>query len=342
MKVLTVLIPVYNTEKYIRRCLDSVTARNVRDDIEVLVVSDGSKDGSEAIAREYEAQYPDTVRVVAKENGGHGSTINKGLELATGKYFRVLDSDDWFDIVGFGEFVARLKNEDADLVVCDYRKEFIYNSQSVPLTYKDLEDGKTYVFDEIDLDILNGEYFVMATSTYKTSVLRDSGLKMLEKTFYVDMQFNVVPMIKVKTFTYYELDVYRYFIGRPDQSMNLNNFVRNQNDHKKMITWIVDFYTDIESNLSDNLRDYLGMIINYTLYTHYMIYCSYDTNRKRAYNEIRAFDKYLLDRNPRLYEKLNEMSDVRAHRKSKFKGVKINNKLWKKLYSFAKLLRRGA
>lgn len=342
MKVLTVLVPVYNTEKYIRRCLDSVTSREVLSDIEVLVVSDGSRDNSEAIARKYEEKYPDTVKVIAKENGGHGSTINKGLELASGKYFRVLDSDDWFDILNFTEFVKRLKSENADLVVCDYRKEFIYKNESEFLGYDNLEDNKTYNFDDIDLDILKGEYFVMATATYKTSILRESGLKMLEKTFYVDMQFNIVPMTKVKTFTYYELDIYRYFIGRPDQSMNLSNFVRNQDHHKKMITWIIDFYTDKEKELSENLHDYLEMIITYTLYTHYMIYCKYDTNHKRAYKEILEFDEYLWNKNPGLYEKLNVMGDVRAHRKAKFKGVKISNKLWKKLYTLAKMLKRGA
>ena len=209
MKSLTILIPVYNTEKYIKRCLDSLLVPEVLDDIEIIVVSDGSKDHSAEIVREYVERYPDTIILIDKENGGHGSTINAGIAAATGKYFRVLDSDDWFNTLEFAEFTARLRNEDADLVVCDYRKEHTYNSQSEYFQYKNLRDGQVYDLDKFDLALLEGEYFVMATSTYKTEILRKSGLKLLEKTFYVDMQYNVDPITRVNNFTYNHFDIYR-------------------------------------------------------------------------------------------------------------------------------------
>lgn len=227
MKILTVIVPVYNTEKYIKRCLDSLDNKEINDKLEVLVVSDGSKDNAINIAKEYSKRLPDTFKIIEKENGGHGSTINKGLELATGKYFRVLDSDDWVDNVNFVEFVKRLEDQDADLVVTDYSKEFIYEGKSEKIIYKNLEPNKKYNFDKFDLNILNGEYFVMATSTYKTEVLRKSNLKLMEKTFYVDMQYNVVPIPYVNSFVYFDLDIYRYFIGRLDQSVNTASFVKN-------------------------------------------------------------------------------------------------------------------
>lgn len=328
MKALTILVPVYNVEKYLKRCLDSILVPDVLDDIEVLIVNDGSKDNSADIAKAYCERFPQTVIFVDKENGGHGSTINVGIEKAQGKYFRVLDSDDWFNTVDFIEFVTRLKNEEADVVLCDYRKEHTYNSVSDYFAYEGLQDSKTYIFDEIDLSILNGEYFVMATTTYRTKVLRLSELKMLEKTFYVDMQFNVVPMTKVETFTYYHLDIYRYFIGRKEQSMNMNNFVRNRDHHKKMIMWLIDYYTDISANLSANKREYIEIILTYTLNTHYSIYCEYDSNHKRAYEEIKAFDNYLWNKNKVLYERLNCMAYVRYNRKTKFRFVKINGQKW--------------
>lgn len=337
MKVLTVLIPIYNTEKYIKRCLDSLLVPDVLDDIEIIAVSDGSKDGSADIVKDYCEKYPETMVFVDKENGGHGSTINVGIKEAKGKYFRVLDSDDWFNTVDFIEFVKRLKNENADLVVCDYRKEHTYNSQSEYFVYDNLEEGKLYKFDEFNLNILKGEYFVMATSTYKTEVLRKSGLKMLEKTFYVDMQFNVVPITEVDTFSYYHLDVYRYFIGRKEQSMNMDNFVRNQNHHKKMIKWLIEYYTEISNNLSSNKKEYIEIILTYTLNTHYSIYCEYDKNHKRAYKEIIDFDKYLLRTNKVLYERLNCMGYVRYNRKTQFKFVRLNGKKW---YTFMSMMRR--
>lgn len=339
MKSLTILIPVYNTEKYIKRCLDSLLVSEVLDDIEILVVSDGSQDRSTEIVQEYVEQYPDTIILIDKDNGGHGSTINAGIVAATGKYFRVLDSDDWFNTLEFIEFVARLKKENADLVVCDYRKEHTYNSKSEYFQYQNLQDGQVYIFDEFDLDILAGEYFVMATSTYKTEILRQSGLKLLEKTFYVDMQYNVVPITRVNNFTYYHLDIYRYFIGRKEQSMNMDNFVRNQEHHKKMIKWLIEYYTKVGDSLSSNKKEYIEIILTYTLNTHYSIYCEYDNNHQRAYREITAFDRYLQQANLVLYERLNCMAYVRYNRKTHFVFVRINGAKWNKMMAGARRLK---
>lgn len=261
------------------------------------------------------------------------------IKEAKGKYFRVLDSDDWFNSTDFVKFVNRLKSEDADLVVCDYRKEHTYNSKSEYFVYKNLEDRKCYCFDDIDLKILEGEYFVMATSTYKTEILRTSGLKMLEKTFYVDMQYNVVPMTKVETFTYYHLDIYRYFIGRKEQSMNMDNFVRNQEHHKKMIKWLIEYYTHISSKLSSNKREYIEIILTYTLNTHYSIYCEYDKDHARAYKEIVDFDQYLLKVNKALYERINCMAYIRYNRKTKFKFVRLNGRKWNTAMKMARRLK---
>ena len=173
MKILTIAVPVYNTEKYISRCLDSMLIDEVLDDIEIITINDGSKDNSINILREYEKKYPNTVVVIDKENGGHGSGVNAGLKNATGKYYRVIDSDDWVNSKDFVTFVKNLKKDDADLVITNYSKEHVYNGASEFLEYKDLEDGKEYDFDTMDLEILHGEYFVMATATYKTETLRN-------------------------------------------------------------------------------------------------------------------------------------------------------------------------
>ena len=256
MKKVSVIVPIYNVEKYIKRCLDSLIVSEIMDDIEILVVNDGGKDHSVEIIQKYVDSYPETVRLIDKENGGHGSTINAGIKEAKGKYFRVLDSDDWFNSTDFVKFVNRLKSEDADLVVCDYRKEHTYNSKSEYFVYKNLEDRKCYCFDDIDLKILEGEYFVMATSTYKTEILRTSGLKMLEKTFYVDMQYNVVPMTKVETFTYYHLDIYRYFIGRDDQSVNEKVMIKRIDQQIRVNKLMADAFHNCQFD-SKHLKKYM-------------------------------------------------------------------------------------
>lgn len=316
MKILTVIIPVYNTEKYIKRCLDSLDNKEINDKLEVLVVSDGSKDNAINIAKEYSKKLPDTFKIIEKENGGHGSTINKGLELATGKYFRVLDSDDWVDSVNFVEFVKRLENQDADLVVTDYSKEFIYDGKSEKLVYKNLEPNKKYIFDKFDLSILNGEYFVMATSTYKTDVLRESNLKLMEKTFYVDMQYNVVPIPYVNSFVYFDLDIYRYFIGRLDQSVNTVSFVKNHLNHDKVVKYLIDYYSGLK-DIGNTKREYIKIILKYILFTHYSIYCIYFKKKTNGYKLVKEFDKYLYNKNKELYD-VSNISFIKIYRNLKF------------------------
>lgn len=316
MKILTVIVPVYNTEKYIKRCLDSLDNKEINDKLEVLVVSDGSKDNAINIAKEYSKRLPDTFKIIEKENGGHGSTINKGLELATGKYFRVLDSDDWVDNVNFVEFVKRLEDQDADLVVTDYSKEFIYEGKSEKIVYKNLEPNKKYIFDKFDLNVLNGEYFVMATSTYKTEVLRKSNLKLMEKTFYVDMQYNVVPIPYVNSFVYFNLDIYRYFIGRLDQSVNTASFVKNHLNHDKVVKYLIDYYSNL-TDISDTKKEYIRIILKYILFTHYSIYCIYFKKKRQGYKLVKEFDKYLYNKNKELYD-VSNISFIKIYRNLKF------------------------
>lgn len=316
MKTLTVIVPVYNTEKYIKRCLDSLDNKEINDKLEVLVVSDGSKDNAINIAKEYSKRLPDTFKIIEKENGGHGSTINKGLELATGKYFRVLDSDDWVDNVNFVEFVKRLEDQDADLVVTDYSKEFVYEGKSEKIVYKNLEPNKKYIFDKFDLNILNGEYFVMATSTYKTEVLRKSNLKLMEKTFYVDMQYNVVPIPYVNSFVYFDLDIYRYFIGRLDQSVNTASFVKNHLNHDKVVKYLIDYYSNL-TDISDTKKEYIKIILKYILFTHYSIYCIYFKKKRQGYKLVKEFDKYLYNKNKELYD-VSNISFIKIYRNLKF------------------------
>ena len=334
MKTLSIAIPVYNTEKYVKRSVDSILVKDIINDIEIILVNDGSKDRSIDILKEYEKKYPETVVVIDKENGGHGSTINSALKVATGKYFRVLDSDDWFNSRDLVTFVNNLKNEDVDLVITNYRKEFVYNGASEKIKWKKLEDGKTYNFDEFDLSLLDKEYFVMANSTYKTEILREAKLNLLEKTFYVDMQYNIVPILCVKNFKFMKLDIYRYFIGRPDQSMNLDNFVKNRANHEKVMKYLIEYYTNNLSKFSKNKKAYIKQILYYMLTTHYYIYCVYaKKDKKTVYNEIKSFDKYFKEKNRELYDLMYEIGQIKYNRKTKFIFVKINPQLFSKFLS---------
>lgn len=338
-KVLTVLIPVYNTEKYIKRCLDSLLLKKTNDIVELLVVSDGSKDNAINIVKKYQEKYPKTITLVEKENGGHGSTINVGIKKAKGKYFKVIDSDDWVNSIDFIKLVDKLKKENSDLIVTNYSKELVYSGDSQYIKYDGLRDSQKYYFDKFNFEDLKGEYFVMATSTYKTTILRESNVELMEKTFYVDMQYNLLPIKKVETFTYYDLDIYRYFIGRAEQSVNTFSFVKNKNDHEKVLKFMITYLEKEKNNLSKIKHDYLKMIINYTLYTHYTIFCLYDDNHKDAYEKIKKFDEFLKNTSEELYIESDKMGFTRCHRKTKFYFVKRFRKIYSKVCTVLKKVR---
>lgn len=323
-KTLSIVVPVYNVEKYLKRCLDSILFEDVLDSIEVIAVNDGSKDSSLSILKSYEEKYPKNFILVDKENGGHGSTVNAGLEIAQGKYFKVLDSDDWFNPVDFELFLKEIKNIEVDLIVTNHRQDNIYTGESSLYQYTGLIPRKKYLFDKFNLEDLHGDYFIMQHSFYKTEILRKSGLKLLEKSFYVDMQFNTVPIREVHSFMFLPYDIYRYFIGRKDQSVDLKSFVKNKKQHEMVLKWMIEDFNNIKRTLSPNKKKYLKMILRYMTYTHYMIFCTYDDDKFHARKEIRDFDRYLARTDRDLYEASDQYPLIKIHRKSKFMTIFLN------------------
>ncbi len=340
MKILTILIPVYNTEKYIRRCLDSILLDEVLKDIEVLIVNDGSKDNSVKIIKEYEKKYPETIVFIDKENGGHGSTINKGLENATGKYFKVLDSDDWLDSCNFIKFVKKLKKCDEDLIVNPYYQEYVYNGVQLLFEYPKFEFDKIYHFNDLKIKDFNNFYFVMASSTYKLEVLKKAKLKLFEKTFYVDMQYNVVPVKYVDTIKFEKENLYRYFIGRPTQSMNVDSMIRNMPDHDKVFKFLISYYMQEKSNLSKIKQEYIRMIILLMAYTHINLIGMQWKNRHESYKLVKNFERYLRNTDQEIYQEIMKYSYMKYGKKVGYLNVWFCNKLFNKALRFASRVKR--
>ena len=317
-KTLTIVVPTYNVEKYLDRCIESlVFDDSILKDLEIIIVNDGSKDNSLEIAKKYEKKYPKTVKVIDKENGGHGSTINVGLKAATGKYFRVIDSDDWVNVDDFSKLVKDLKKIDLDLVITDYQQEQVFNNSIILLNYKNLEYNKVYKFEDLDLELLKPDYFCMASMNIKTEILKEAKLELDEHCFYVDMEYLLFPLKYLNNFIYLNYNVYRYFIGRPDQSVNPEALVRNRKHHEKVLKRLIEFYTT--EDLSKNKKEYAKYIIALMLNTEYTIFTKIKLPDKKCLNEIRELDKYLKEKAPDLYEETNNYSrSVKWNRNTNF------------------------
>lgn len=255
-KLLTIVVPVYNTEKYLSKCLDSLIVRKYMEHLEILVVIDGSPDNSAKIAREYEIKFPNTFTVVEKENGGHGSAINKGLELATGKYFRVLDSDDWFDEANFETFINRLSSATEDVVMTHLMREYISIEKSVLWGNDNIRYDYSYT-DFSVLDSLDVNFFGMGRCTYKTEKLKEYNLQLLEKRGFEDTFLHVFPLLFMRSFVFYNMVVYHYYLERPEQSVKQKVTIKQCNDWKALIEQIIAFYMYNQISLNDERKNFV-------------------------------------------------------------------------------------
>ena len=184
-KILTVTVPSYNVQAYLEDCLESFVNSEVMDDIEVLIVNDGSSDDTATIAERYVSKYENTFRLINKENGGHGSTINTGAREARGKYFKVVDGDDWVDSTELDKLIVSLRTCEADLVTSDFSL-CLENSGEKVLRHNGIDyAGKTINID----DILNKRAFQMHEISIRTDLLKDSNCRILENCIYVDRQY---------------------------------------------------------------------------------------------------------------------------------------------------------
>ena len=222
MKLLTFTIPCYNSQDYMRHCIESILPGG--EDVEILIVDDGSTDNTAAIADEYARKYPTIVRAIHQENGGHGEAVNAGIRNATGLYFKVVDSDDWVDEEAYLKILDKLREIAGGSVTLDMLLvNYVY--EKVGVTHKkvmrQLGFPKDQVFTWSDVrHFYKGHYILMHSVIYRTKLLRECGLELPKHTFYVDNIYVYKPLPFVRTIYYMDVDFYRYFIGREDQSVN--------------------------------------------------------------------------------------------------------------------------
>ncbi len=222
MKLLTFAIPCYNSQDYMENCIKSLLPGG--DDVEILVIDDGSKDSTPEIADAYAKKYPGIVRAIHQENGGHGEAVNAGIRNATGLFFKVVDSDDWVDAEAYAKILDKLRDlaggaKTLDMFVANYVYEKEGAKHKKVMHYSFLPKERMFTWSEVG-HIHKGQYILMHSVIYRTQLLRDCGLELPKHTFYVDNIYVYTPLPSVKNMYYMDVDFYRYYIGREDQSVN--------------------------------------------------------------------------------------------------------------------------
>lgn len=332
-KILTISIASYNVEKYLDKCLSSFIGTDVFDSLEIIIVNDGSKDGTLELAGKYVNEYPGVVRLIDKENGGHGSTINASIEAATGKYYKVVDADDWVSKEGFEKLVAFLKENDVDLVLNPYH--YVDSVKLVPRFLRTPFEQNELVGQILPLAERKDDVFMeMHAMTYRTEIVKKMGPAIDENCFYVDVEYAMFPLEFVNTMVTLDFPVYQYLVGMSEQSVNSANMVKRRAQHLKVLKRIIEYYEAKKDSLSEKTRTIIAERLKGMAQTQYKILFRVEGKASKA--EITEFDAWLKSVSPEIYKGTDEpvMDFVRGLRKTDFKayglfmlGMKIKWKL---------------
>lgn len=298
-KILSIVIPAYNVEKYLERCLKSFEVEYILEKIEVLIINDGSKDGTELIAQKYCDKYPDTYVLYNKENGGHGSGINYGIRYATGKYFKVVDGDDWLNTEELPDFVKLLEEMDADVVAADYL--CIQDETERILSEKHCTSDKEQYGKLADLS--KGEVkevIKMHALTIKTEILQQQGITIDEHCYYVDCEYITYPMPYVETVYFYQRFLYMYRLGRNGQSMDIRSMQKNRAQHMHVLDSLLTFYDNNVDGISKSSRCYIEKCIAQVVENQFQIFISMGLERGIR-QELRDWDMQLKRAYPHVY-----------------------------------------
>ena len=269
-KLITFAVPCYNSAAYMEHCVDTLLQGG--DDIEIILVNDGStKDDTPAICDRYAQQYPDIVRAIHQENGGHGEGVNQGIRNAQGIYYKVVDSDDWVDVDALHQVLDKLRQfvrdeQRIDLMIANYVYEHVEDHTQRAVNYRNVFPvGRVFGWRHIGR-FKPGQYLLMHSVIYRTQILRDCGLELPKHTFYVDNIFVYQPLPAVKNIYYMDVDLYRYFIGRADQSVNESVMIGRVDQQLRVNYHMIDSWdlrevSRINQKLGRYMYNYLAIMM---------------------------------------------------------------------------------
>ena len=290
-KLLSVVVPTYNMQAYLDRCLSSfIMDEQLMSLLEVLVVNDGSKDNSSAIAHGYEEKYPETFIVIDKENGNYGSCVNRGLEQATGKYFRILDADDWFNTESLCEFLKVLEDIDVDLVFTKYSVHWSADNVAITEFPSGIEFGRVYSLEELAADHVTQPLVRMHGMTYRTELLRDVKLHLQHGVSYTDTEYCYYPCKAVRTMIFVDLQLYCYDNSRDGQTMSPKVLARSAGQMYKVACPLLKDYLTVAP---EGRNPFLDVTLRNILYMFYRVSLCLCHRTKELASMLREIDGLL-------------------------------------------------
>lgn len=325
-KILSIIVPSYNMEAYLPKCLGSLVIddKELLQKLDVIVVNDGSKDRTSEIAHDFEAKHPGVFRVIDKTNGHYGSCINAALPVAAGTFVKVLDADDWFVTENFCGFLALVDAEcrkganGADLILSGWEEgggDSDGNATAFSYTYLIGED-KTIADIEFP-DAHQNHRFEMFAVTYRTTILRDIKYRQPEGIIHTDKIWINLPMAHVHSFTVFDKVVYHYFSGRPGNTCNEEAFYRTYHVQMDMLKRMILEFNGVCADLPAPNAAFMRKHIRYRTFRAYWLNII-ERHPLLAMCDLKGFDDFLHENAPWLYE---EMGHLRISRRFPYRFI---------------------
>ena len=317
-KLLTISVAAYNLETMIEQNLKSFAACKNKDRLEVIVTNDGSKDNTASIVEKYVDEYPDVFRLINQENSGAGSTVNSGIRNATGKYFKMIDGDDWVISENLDLLLDELEKTDSDMILTNMQ---VYNESLKKITKYEkvgITPCRRKDFSEVCSDLLINMHFVM----YKTSILKENNI-LLDNGFYTDVEYLLLPIPFVNTVDVYDLDIYVYRIARAGQSVSISSMQKHIDMHDLVLKRLINFYNNIDKNekININIKKYIKNRISYMADVQLGTILSF--NNKNTQEEVKKFNEFIKGANSEIYELYSNKIKCKILIRSNYKLTKL-------------------
>ena len=327
MKVLSFIIPSYNSENYLDKCIPSFFAMDVLDKLDIIIVNDGSKDKTVEVAEKYCRMYPESVRLISQENKGHGGALNTGCAAAVGKYLKVIDADDWVETQNLPEFIEKLETCDSDVVLTHHYTINISTGEIKKWKSYPQEFGKAYTLEEIMADWKSFDRSMTFHGvTYNTEFYHKYGIQLSEHVFYEDHEFATFPCCHARSVTPFDLFLYDYRIGDVQQSVSDTNQLKRIGHTETVLKRMIAEYQNLPE-LGQGGKDYIamkaqGLLLSY-LTTALLVGKDKKTGRALAEKMVAEFQKGL----PKAYELAAKKYQVFTL----MNRLHISKKIWEKI-----------
>lgn len=314
-KVLSISVAAYNVSKTLRETLDAFIASGTLDKIEVIIVDDGSEDDTAKLAQQYVEQYPHAFRLISKENGGWGSTVNKGLCEAQGKYFRQVDGDDYYNPQNLPAYIEALEHCDADMVITPYVS--YDDTTGEILSHENCNPG-CEIGKVVPLAEVNTFAPFMHSIAVKTSCIQGK-IAITEHCFYTDTEFVLKACNHVKTVAFLDMEIYCYRRASVGQSMSLAGMEKHYAEQTRVIRILLDYMaSDVANPAVQKIYD--SLLLG-TCCWQYLVLLYIKPNRQHK-KDLVAYDKMIREKAPEYYDKIGSRV-IDVLRKTHFFGYSL-------------------